>query len=166
MRADSPRSTAARTFLSRDPGLQFQLEMSADPVLGRADALDVQGMYERHRARVLAYCRKRLSSAEEAEDALQTTFLYAQRGLRRGVVPETEIAWLLKIARNVCLSHWDADRRRRRLELVQNPDVIDAASPAVVTAQHEELAALETALAGLTDLQRRAILLREWRGLS
>ena len=105
--------------------------MAADPVIGRADAAGaaVEAMYERHGPRVLAYCTRRLRSADEAEDALQTTFLYAQRGLRRGVVPDVEIAWLLKIAHNVCLSHWDSDRRRRRLELVQDPDLIDAVSP-------------------------------------
>jgi RNA polymerase sigma-70 factor (ECF subfamily) len=122
-------------------------------------------MFERHGARVLAYCRRRLRSHEEAEDALQTTFLYACRGLQRGVVPVTEIAWLLKIAHNVCLSHWDSDRRRRRLELVRDPERLDASTPAAA-GEHDDLLALETALADLTDLQRQAILLREWRGLS
>ena len=144
--------------------------MAADPLIGRADTASaqvaVQELYEQYGPRVLAYCRGRLRSTEEAEDALQTTFLYAQRGLQRGVVPEVEVAWLLKIARNVCLAHWDADRRRRRLELVQDPGLIEAVSPAAATTQREEAAALETALGSLTDLQRSAILLREWRGLS
>ena len=126
----------------------------------------MQDLFERHGERVLAYCRRRLRTTEEAEDALQTTFLYACRGLQRGVVPETEIAWLLKIAHNVCLSQWDSNRRRRRLELVQDPDRIDAAAPAAAPSDHENVIALETALGGLTELQRRAILLREWRGLS
>jgi RNA polymerase sigma-70 factor (ECF subfamily) len=125
----------------------------------------VQGLYERHGARVLAYCRRRLRSEEEAEDALQTTFLYAFRGLQRGVVPETEIAWLLKIAHNVCLSTWDSDRRRQRLELVQDPEQLQTVTPAAPSG-HENAIALETALGDLTELQRRAILLREWRGLS
>jgi RNA polymerase sigma-70 factor (ECF subfamily) len=148
--------------------------MAADPAVGRADAglrtkaspeaQAAQLLFERHGDRVLAYCRRRLSSPEEAEDALQTTYLYACRGLQRGVVPETEIAWLLKIAHNVCLSHWDSDRRRR-LELVRDPERIEAAAPAA-TGARDDLHALEAALAGLTDLQRGAILLREWRGLS
>ncbi|MGH3059092.1 MAG: RNA polymerase sigma factor [Gaiellaceae bacterium] len=148
--------------------------MAADPAVGRADALRTrpspeaeaaQLMFERHGERVLAYCRRRLGSPEEAEDALQTTFLYACRGLQRGVVPVTEIAWLLKIAHNVCLSHWDSDRRRRRLELVRDPERLEASIPAA-TGSRDDLHALEAALAGLTDLQRRAIVLREWRGLS
>jgi RNA polymerase sigma-70 factor (ECF subfamily) len=149
--------------------------MAADPAVGRADAglrtkaspeaQAAQLLFERHGDRVLAYCRRRLSSPEEAEDALQTTFLYACRGLQRGVVPETEIAWLLKIAHNVCLSHWDYDRRRRRLELVRDPERLEASTP-TAAGSRDDLHALEAALAGLTDLQRRAILLREWRGLS
>jgi RNA polymerase sigma-70 factor (ECF subfamily) len=122
-------------------------------------------MFERHGDRVLAYCRRRLGSLEEAEDALQTTFLYACRGLQRGVVPVTEVAWLLKIAHNVCLSHWDSDNRRRRLELVRDPGRLESSAPAAAGSR-DDLHALEAALAGLTDLQRRAILLREWRGLS
>jgi RNA polymerase sigma-70 factor, ECF subfamily len=147
--------------------------VAADPAVGRADAAlqtrpspeAAQLLFERHGERVLAYCRRRLGSTEEAEDALQTTFLYACRGLKRGVVPATEIAWLLKIAHNVCLSHWDSDRRRRRLELVRDPELIETSTPAAAGAR-DDLHALETALAGLTDLQRRAIVLREWRGLS
>ena len=149
--------------------------MAADPAVGRADAAlrtkvspDAQAaelMFERHGDRVLAYCRRRLGSPEEAEDALQTTFLYACRGLQRGVVPVTEVAWLLKIAHNVCLSHWDSDSRRRRLELVRDPGRLESSAPAAAGSR-DDLHALEAALAGLTDLQRRAILLREWRGLS
>src|SRR5688572_16117357 len=149
--------------------------MAADPAVGRADARlqtkaspeaqAAQFLFERHGDRVLAYCRRRLGTPEEAEDALQTTFLYACRGLQRGVVPETEIAWLLKIAHNVCLSHWDSDRRRRRLELVRDPERLEASTP-TAAGSRDDLHALEAALAGLTDLQRRAIVLREWRGLS
>jgi RNA polymerase sigma-70 factor, ECF subfamily len=148
----------------------------AEPAIGRADArrrdvagpdmqATAQALYERHSARVLAYCRRRLRSAEEAEDALQTTFLYACRGLRRGVVPESDIAWLLKIAHNVCLSTWDSDRRRRRLEVVRDPEQLERAT-AAQPSERESVIALETALGDLTDLQRQAIILREWHGLS
>jgi RNA polymerase sigma-70 factor, ECF subfamily len=148
----------------------------AEPAIGRADARGgvvalpdaqaaVEGLYERHGARVLAYCRSRLRSVDEAEDAFQTTFLHAFRGLQRGVVPENEIAWLLKIAQNVCLSTWDADRRRRRLELVRDPECLERAADAS-PAGRENAIALEAALGDLTELQRQAIILREWRGLS
>jgi RNA polymerase sigma-70 factor (ECF subfamily) len=138
--------------------------VQADVHAGAVQAA-AQGLYERHGERVLAYCRRRFHSREEAEDALQTTFLYACRGLQRGVVPESEIAWLLKIAHNVCLSQWDSNRRRRRLELVRDPERLQAVTPAPPSGRDNAIA-LESALGELTELQRRAILLREWRGLS
>ena len=122
-------------------------------------------LYERHYARVLRFCRSRLASAEDAEDAAQTTFTYALGGLRRGVVPRVEAAWLLKIARNVCLDRWDAARRRGRVELVRDPHVLEELAPARAAAE-DDLFGLEAALLRLTEQQRRAILLREWQGLS
>ena len=69
-------------------------------------------LYERYSGRILGFCLKRLGTREEAEDAMQTTFLKAQRGLRRGVVPEFEAAWLYKIAENVCRTRYDRALRR------------------------------------------------------
>jgi RNA polymerase sigma-70 factor (ECF subfamily) len=126
-----------------------------------ADALT--GLYERHAGRVFQYCLNWLRSREEAEDAAQTTFLYAYRGLDRGVVPTHERPWLLSIARNVCLSRTDA-ARRRAVEVAQDPHALEeiVAAPA----PSNELDGLADALATLTEQQRHAILLREWHGLT
>jgi RNA polymerase sigma factor (sigma-70 family) len=121
------------------------------------------GLYERHADRVFGYCLKWLRSREEAEDAVQTTFLYAMRGLRRGVTPVFEPAWILAIARNVCLNR-TASARRRSVEIAHDPHVLEecaSASPAI-----DDLEGIAEALAELTELQRRAILMREWQGLS
>ena len=120
-------------------------------------------LYEQHANRVFGFCLKWLRSREEAEDAVQTTFLYAMRGLRRGVVPDVEAAWLLTIARNVCLSR-TAAARRRRVEVVRDPQVLAESVPA--PPRSDELEGLSEALTGLTEQQRRAILMREWQGLS
>ena len=63
------------------------------PAQSRADQ-DLQGLYERHADRIFGFCRRRLRSHQEAEDAVQTTFLQAFRALQRGVVPVSETAWL------------------------------------------------------------------------
>jgi DNA-directed RNA polymerase specialized sigma24 family protein len=57
----------------------------ATPAVG-ADA--AHGLFERHAGAVYGYCLNRLGNREEAEDAVQTTFLNAFRALGRGVVPE------------------------------------------------------------------------------
>jgi RNA polymerase sigma-70 factor (ECF subfamily) len=132
-----------------------------EPRTAPADALT--GLYERHAGRVFQYCLSWLRSREEAEDAAQTTFLYAYRGLDRGVVPTHERGWLLSIARNVCLSRTDA-ARRRAVEVAQDPHALEEIIAA--PAPSNELDGLTDALATLTEQQRHAILLREWHGLS
>ena len=122
-------------------------------------------LYERHSSRVFGYCLSRLGRREDAEDAVQTTFLHAVRSLRRGVVPTTEIAWLLGIARNVCLARWESVGRRSRLESPCDPVELDRGR-AAPQGRREELIGLEDALSQLPDQQRRAVLLRDWRGLS
>ena len=65
----------------------------------------------RHRRELHVHCYRMLASFEEAEDAVQETFLRAWRGrdgLRAG--PSAR-AWLYRIATNVCI---DARRRRAR----------------------------------------------------
>ena len=63
--------------------------MAALPETARATDL-----YERYASRLYGFCLNRLGSREEAEDAVQTTFLNAFLGLRRGIVPELEAAWV------------------------------------------------------------------------
>jgi RNA polymerase sigma-70 factor (ECF subfamily) len=138
--------------------------MAAVSPVGRDAAADaVTGLYERHAGGVFQFCLRWLRSREEAEDAAQTTFLYAFRGLDRGVVPALERPWLLSIARNVCLSRSDA-ARRRAVEVAQDPHTLEETVAA--PAQANELDGLTSALASLTEQQRQAILLREWHGLS
>ena len=88
------------------------------------------------------------------------------RSLQRGVEPEFELAWLLKIAFNVCRGV----RRSTGRESAVTQEVGDidelAAPPAAGYEGRERLAALRDALSQLPESQRRGILLREWQGLS
>ena len=142
--------------------------MSAAPSIPEStatlEAAQASLLYERYSGKILGYCRRRLSSREEAEDAVQHTFLNAYRSLRTGVVPHAEAAWLYKIAENVCHERRRSAWRRSRIELVSDDgEMRDAAAPAH---EHDELEGLADALAELTPNQRRAILLREWQGLT
>jgi RNA polymerase sigma factor (sigma-70 family) len=147
----------------------------AVPSIGRAslveprrDAAEVtatHGLYERHAARIHGYCLHQLGSREEAEDAVQTTFMNAFRALRKGVVPEAEAAWLFKIAENVCLSRRRSSWRRNRIESPADFAAIEEIVPGP-NRQRDELIGIEDALASMPEQQRRAILLREWQGLS
>ena len=121
-------------------------------------------LYEAYHQRVVRYCVTCLGSREEAEDAAQSTFLHALRALERGVEPQAEAAWLFAIARNVCLARQRARGRRRELEALQDPVLLQDVSAA--PERSDGLSGIEEALASLPENQRRAVLLRDWQGLS
>ena len=148
--------------------------MAAVPSIGRANRVDrpaapgadaASELYERYSAQIFGYCFHQLGSREEAEDAVQTTFMNAFRGLARGIVPQAEQAWVFKIAHNVCLSRRRSSWRRGRVEAPNNMEVLQEVVPAKEKAA-DELIRLQDVLETMPENQRRAILLREWQGLS
>jgi RNA polymerase sigma factor (sigma-70 family) len=148
--------------------------VAAEPSIGRATRVerpfapgaDAAGdLYERFSAQIHGYCLHQLGSREEAEDAVQTTFMNAFRGLSRGIVPELESAWLFKIAHNVCLSRRRSSWRRGKVEAPNNLEVLQEVIPGREQIA-DELIGLQDVLEGMPENQRRAILLREWQGLT
>jgi RNA polymerase sigma factor (sigma-70 family) len=115
-----------------------------------------EALYVRYHRGVLSFCRHMLGSVEEAEDAVQHTFLAAYGDLV-GSTKEIRLrAWLYTIARNRCLTVL-----RTRREQVE-----DAGEPATekLSAEVErrwELRALLGDLAALPDDQRAALVLAE-----
>jgi RNA polymerase sigma factor (sigma-70 family) len=148
--------------------------LAAVPSIGRAARVEgapapeadlTRALYEEYAPQIFRYCLHQLGSREEAEDAVQSTFLNAFRGIKRGVVPELESAWLFKIAHNVCLSRRRSSWRRDRVESPTDFDVVEELAPAP-SRRAEELIGLQDVLEQMPEQQRRAILLREWQGLS
>jgi len=139
--------------------------MSAAPTFRESAATDEAALlYQRYARQLQGFCRARLSSREEAEDAVQHTFLNAYRSLRSGTRPRAEAAWMFAIAANVCRERRRSAWRRSRIEVVSDDGLVgDRAAP---EHSHEELTGVADALAELTPNQRRAILMREWQGLS
>ena len=122
----------------------------------------VDDFYRQYSHRVYGYCVRALGSREEAEDVLQDTYLKAWRSLQSGFRPEAPDAWLLHIARNLCISRHRAAAVRISAEPLEEV----ALDYGFAWSSRDELFALSTALAELPELQRRAVVLREWRGLS
>ena len=132
--------------------------MSAAPQLA-------EELFNEHHRRIYLYCLRQLGSPEEAEDAVQATYLNACRSLMDGFEPEAAQAWLFKVAHNVCLTRQRSSYRRARVERPQDLQAVQDVVAAPETSG-DELFGLDEALAGLPDQQRNAILLREWQGLS
>jgi RNA polymerase sigma factor (sigma-70 family) len=141
-----------------DGGLFQTWKMSAAPQLA-------EELFNEHHRRIYLYCLRQLGSPEEAEDAVQATYLNACRSLMDGFEPEAAQAWLFKVAHNVCLTRRRSSYRRARVERPQDLQAVQDVVAAPETAG-DELFGLDEALASLPEQQRRAILLREWNGLS
>jgi RNA polymerase sigma-70 factor (ECF subfamily) len=108
--------------------------VSAVPFIGEVgiapEADLTRTLYERHAAQIYRFCFHRLGTREEAEDAVQSTFLNAFRGIKGGVVPDSEAAWLFKIAHNVCLTRRRSSWRRGRVESAADFEVVEELAPA------------------------------------
>ena len=146
---------------SNKPGTEGELSLREDG----ADPLDlrVERLYYDYSGCIYRYCLSRLHSPEEAEDALQATYLNAWRSLDSGTEPRSSRPWLFQIAANVCSSMLRAGLGGASVEL-RSPEALDRIPTSVEA--NDELLGLSAALAGLPERQRRALLLRDWRGLS
>jgi RNA polymerase sigma factor (sigma-70 family) len=113
---------------------------------------------------VYRYCLRRLGSPEDAEDALQVTYLNAWRSLKDGCEPRHRRAWLFQIAANVCSSALRSELGRGRSE-PHDPGTLDELV-GVEDPESDELLGLSEALRELPSRQRRALVLRDWQGLS
>jgi RNA polymerase sigma-70 factor (TIGR02960 family) len=137
---------------------------------------DLEVAFARHRRELHVHCYRMLASYDEAEDAVQETYLRAWRA-RDDFDGQHVRAWLYRIATHVCLDR--ARARRRRVGtgtevswLTPYPDPLldevatDEAQPdqAYVARETIELAFL-TALQVLPPRQRATLLAREVLGL-
>ncbi len=131
---------------------------------------ELEAAFEQHRRELHVHCYRMLASYDDAEDAVQETFLRAWKS-RDTFEGEHLRAWLYRIATNVCVDR-TRSRARRAPEspaevawLTAYPD--DALEPEATYAAREtiELAFL-VALQALPARQRAAFLGREVLGLS
>jgi RNA polymerase sigma-70 factor (TIGR02960 family) len=134
---------------------------------------------ERHRRELHVHCYRMLASFDEAEDAVQETFLNAWRG-RSGFAGGSQFrAWLYRIATNVCLDMLRRDARRAtgmrspaEVPWIQPyPDLLlDQAAPPdqqpeAVAIQRETISlAFLAALQVLPPRQRAALIARDVLG--
>lgn len=113
---------------------------------------------EAHYDDVLAYCRRRAASLEDARDLTQEVFLRFFRASSRYRDEGKPLALLLTIARNVCI---DAARRRRFDQVPFEEELHDFPS----SDQSESLGVIAQALERLDASDREVLELRYDQGL-
>jgi RNA polymerase sigma factor (sigma-70 family) len=121
-----------------------------------------EAIFDRHHRGILAFCRHLLGSAEEAEDAVQHTFMAAYRDLVSSGKAIQLRPWLYAIARNRCLTLLRGRRKRPLGEL----DEPSTESLSAKVERRQDLRELLADLAGLPEEQRSALVLAEVGGVS
>lgn len=127
------------------------------------DAGEFTACWERDAPRVLSYARRHVPG-DEAQDVVSETFVQAWR--RWADVPDPALPWLLTTARHTIANQRRGLRRRAALaERVARLDQVAASATDASVLAEERTEAL-TALAGLPEAQREALLLVAWDGLT
>lgn len=115
----------------------------------------------RHEEFIYNVCMGIVSSPEDAEDAMQETFLAAYRALKKFRGDSKVSTWLYRIAVRECL---DISRKRKRTssleEIIVEPYVEDGAD------DRAKESLVRACLARLPDHYRTALVLRYYGGLS
>jgi RNA polymerase sigma-70 factor (ECF subfamily) len=134
---------------------------------GQLDAL--QELYDRYRVMAYSIALRITSDAALAEDVVQDAFLGVWRNASRYVEGRGSVkTWLLSI-----VHHRAVDAVRRRRPTTDLPEREDVPPPALTlpdvwpeVAADLDRAAIAAALATLSDVQREAIELAYWGGLT
>ncbi len=119
-------------------------------------------VYDRHHRALLGFCRHMVGSHDEAEDALQQTFLRAHGALVEHGPPDDLRPWLFTIARNRCLTLLAA----RRPDAEVDDQLEDARGLGEDVQARADLRAVVADVAQLPDAQRAALVLAELADLS
>jgi RNA polymerase sigma factor (sigma-70 family) len=126
------------------------------------DERGFEALYDRHHRALLGFCRHMLGTREEAEDALQQTFLRAHRALADRGAPAELRPWLYTIARNCCLTMLSA----RRPVADGEPELASTEGLGEQVQVRADLRAVVADVERLPDDQRAALVLAELADLS
>lgn len=128
----------------------------------RGDAAAFETLVRRHYRAAYAVALARLGNAMDAEDVCQDTFI---RALERIDDPEPDrfAAWLMQIVRNRA-HNFRAYRKVREAHPLESVTVAGPENPGRDLELAELRAGLESALAGLSELQAEIVLLHDMEG--
>ena len=120
----------------------------------------IRCLFDRHHLRIYRFALRSSGDPALAEDIVQEVFVRALRSTDSYREQGSEIAWLLRIARNLLIDR--ARKRGRRLEVVE---IGDPAAPGTALDPLLRMS-LDQALAGLSEEDRQVFLLGQIGGLS
>lgn len=119
-------------------------------------------LYHRHRPGLLRFCLKLLRDRQEAEDAVQNTFLKLQTAAAGPVNAASVKSWMYAVARNEAFG----TLRRKSGAAPADEPVWSGDQPDALMEQQDRTAAVAALLNALYPTYREVIVLREYDQLS
>lgn len=129
--------------------------------MNRKTIAEFDRFVEIHNQEIYFYLWRMLRDPQDADDALQESFIRAFRGFPRLRDDSNLRAWLYKIATNVAYTH--LKRRSQQESRIVDLTVFHASTDH--TEQRDLLEAVLKAVEKLPQKQRTALLLRNYQGL-
>lgn len=160
--ASIPSDVAHADELSADEAKAREREIERQLVLRaiEKDGSAFAELYDRHVVRVYRHIYYLVSDAREAEDLTAQTFLKAWEAVERYKERGAPfVAWLLRIAHNLTVSHLRAKRDHGALEDVHVDGKMDR-NPEQALEQASDEKSVREAVMKLRDEQRQVIMLR------
>ncbi|MBI1353094.1 MAG: sigma-70 family RNA polymerase sigma factor [Acidobacteria bacterium] len=147
---------------AESPGAEESAGLARRAREGDLNAFD--RLMQLHERRVFRTATLLLGGAQDADDAVQETFLRLFRNLKSFDAERAFEPWLYRIAVNVCR---DLARRRRWRQWVSLDGWLSGGGPEPAAAGGDpRTAEIAAALARLSERERAAVVLREVEGLS
>jgi RNA polymerase sigma-70 factor (ECF subfamily) len=147
---DIDRGTEAETLLLRNAQA--------------GDSASVEDLLSGHQRFLYTICYQILGHADDAEDAVQETFLRALRALPRFRGDSSVGTWLVRIAMRVCMDRKSSTRPTQPMNTLPESEIqSNSHSPEAEVLQRMRIAEV---LQRLPIRQRAILLLREWHGWS
>lgn len=129
------------------------------------DAGRLAELFDAHHQRLYRLARRLTSSADDARDIVQDTFLRAARSSRSIPIGRSaEEAWLVRVLTNLCRDRWRQKGNRQRLDSRYHA----APESAIASNSEDALVARDmvwTALGALDPRRRATIVLYELEGI-
>jgi RNA polymerase sigma-70 factor (ECF subfamily) len=128
------------------------------------DSASVEVLLAGHQRFLYTICYQILGHADDAEDAVQETFLRALRALPRFRGDSSVGTWLFRIAIRVCMDRKSSARPTQSMDTLPESELQSYShSPEAAVLQRMRIT---EALQRLPIRQRAILLLREWHGWS
>jgi len=173
--AESGRRSPKRTKTPAAEAAGALAELTDDDLVtamlgGSAEHFDM--LYARYFPRIYSFVYSRIRSHADCEEIVQETFLAVFRSIDRYRGSSSLLAWIYGIARNLLNNHVrSAQRRRERIELVDDERLGRAPSPAAASPvaeleMDEYRRGVLDALDGLSSWQTEIFAMRHFEDMS